>query len=885
MIYYEKARSESITKKIIKSRVFEAHSIANNIYQHSNTWKNEIEIQQMIVHALRPIHFERQSGYYFITRLDGISVLFADRPELEGSNLLGVQDTQGQYVIQNIIKIANQSGQGFYGYHWTKPGKEGNDFKKISFVKRFEPYDWYIGTGLYVSDVEDKIKADLLSTISRIRFGKEGYIFINRLNGDALLSNGKLSFGTKKLWEISDKNTEKVKDIFDMEYKAALKPDGDYIYYSWEKLTDSNKESQKTSFIYGIPDLQWLVGAGVYIDDVETDIAVMRAQLNHQIKKKFFYFILIVVGIVTLFILFFNWFNRSLKNDFKLFFSFFNRAAHSDEEIDRETIKFIELDQMAKYANKMLADRKGAAEALKESEEKYRYLIEKLDDIIWTLDLNLRTTYVSASIEKNLGFTPEERLVQDPVEQMTPSSFENITQHLLRELNLEQEPGVDPDRRIRIEVEYYHKNGSILWFENVISGLRDKDGILYGFHGVARDISERKRSEKEKITAQKIASEQKRLALVGQIAGKMAHDFNNILSIIMGNTELSLLDCKDIETRKTLELIFKQTIRGKNLTKNLGAFAEDLEPKQEFFKIKEKIDLVLSLLKKDLEGIELIREDKAGVPELLADPGMIEHALVNLVQNSIHATSMAINPKISIRTYCINDNICFEIEDNGCGIPEEHLENIFEPSFTLKGSKDVTGSYKAGIKGTGYGMANVKKYVDQHKGNISVESKFGFGTKCIVSLPVIKKQLSAGEKTELGKNPAHFEKSILLVEDEQAISDVQYRILTHDPFNHSVDIASNGNVAMDLFDGNDYDFVSLDYVLPGRINGMDVYHHIRKTDKSIPILFISGNIEFLESIKALKQSDTFVDHVSKPCQNKEYVNSINELMEKALSAQ
>jgi len=86
-----------------------------------------------------------------------------------------------------------------------------------------------------------------------------------------------------------------------------------------------------------------------------------------------------------------------------------------------------------------------------------------------------------------------------------------------------------------------------------------------------------------------------------------------------------------------------------------------------------------------------------------------------------------------------------------------------------------------------------------------------------------------------------------------------------------------------LFERNNYDFVSLDYVLPGKINGMDVYDYIRKTNKIMPILFVSGNIEFLESIKDLKHKDVNVDHISKPCQNKDYINSVNMLLEKALT--
>ena len=449
------------------------------------------------------------------------------------------------------------------------------------------------------------------------------------------------------------------------------------------------------------------------------------------------------------------------------------------------------------------------------------------------------------------------------------------------------------DKHFSGETDYFdvifrqpHKRGDWVWVNargKVVEW--SEDGKPLRMSGTHLDITELKKAETEKLMAQKVVGEQKQLALVGQVAGKIAHDFNNILGIVMGNTELALLDCQESKTKKILELIFEQTIRGKNLTKNLVAFAKDQEPKQEFFRINEKIDLVLNLMRKDLDGIELRKEERLGVPELLADPGMIEHALVNLIQNSIHALSMVEYPKITVRTYSRDNHICFEIEDNGCGISKENLENIYEPSFTLKGSKDETGSYKAGIKGTGYGMANVKKYIELHKGNISVESESSSGTKFTICLPVIKKELSIEEKIELRERIKHFEKYILLVEDETAISDVQYKILTKEPCNHKVDIAINGQVAMDLFNRNKYDFVSLDYILPGGINGMDVYHDIRKTNKTVPILFVSGNIEFLESIKELKQKDVYIDHLSKPCQNINYMNGINKLLEKTLAEQ
>jgi len=362
----------------------------------------------------------------------------------------------------------------------------------------------------------------------------------------------------------------------------------------------------------------------------------------------------------------------------------------------------------------------------------------------------------------------------------------------------------------------------------------------------------------------------------------MAHDFNNILGVIMGNAELARLDAEGQRLKKNLEIIYGQTIRGRNLTRNLIAFAKDQEPKQEFFKIKEKIDLVLDLMKKDLTGIEVVRRDQDEMPGLLADPGMIEHALVNLIQNAIHAISKTKDPRIIIRTSSSDREIYLEIEDNGCGIPKVHLKDIYNPSFSLKGSRDRSGAYQKGIKGTGYGMSNVKKYIEQHRGGIRVQSEPGMGTNFRITLPVTLRELTTEEKIRITAKKTYTGKNILLVEDETAIADIQHNVLTSSPFSHQVDIAENGEAALELFEPGRYDLISLDYVLPGGMTGMEVYSKIRELDPVVPILFISGNIEFLESIRQLKQKDTLVDHLSKPCGNKDYMDCINRLLERVL---
>lgn len=142
-----------------------------------------------------------------------------------------------------------------------------------------------------------------------------------------------------------------------------------------------------------------------------------------------------------------------------------------------------------------ITDRKRAEVALRKSEESYRFLTENMNDIVWTQDMNLKTIYVTPSIQKVLGFTPNERKRQPVTEQLTPESLSVVMEVLSNELMLEKQGVTDPDRSIKLELEYYHKDGSTRWLENVISGIRDENGKLIGLHGASRDITERKNSE------------------------------------------------------------------------------------------------------------------------------------------------------------------------------------------------------------------------------------------------------------------------------------------------------------------------------------------------------------------------------------------------------
>jgi len=622
--------------------------------------------------------------------------------------------------------------------------------------------------------------------------------------------------------------------------------------------------------VASIPEWEWIIGAGVYLDTADENILLKEKDLYKEfLRQAGLYFTVMVVMSLLIFLWTRNQAHK-IQSGIRVFSTFFETASVKETVMDPTGLQFEEFKDIAVFANQMIQKRTEAIQALEKSEKKYEAITNSAQDAIFCKDGNRRYTFVNPAMAELFNCKREDLIGKTPEELFDPLNAGIVVEVDNRTFDGER---VSEIRTLSI-------NGKEYTFHTIQAPLDIVDGRVTSISGIVRDMTAQRDVEKEKVRAEHRSVEQEKHALVGRVAGKISHDFNNILGVIMGHSELALMGCKEEATQKALELIHSQTLRGRNLTRNLIAFARDQEPRQEYIKINEKIDLVVNLMKKEMEGVFLSKEFGRDLPDILADPGMMEHAMVNLLQNSLHALSTQAHPLITLRTFCSNDQVCFEVEDNGCGIPKEHLDVIFDPSFTLKGGRDTAGSYGKDIKGTGYGLSNVRKYIDQHRGSIRVRSEFGAGTCFTVCLPVIKKDLTEDEKENILKSGPQTGKAILIVEDEPAIFDVQHRILTDDPCRHTVDIAQNGRTALDLLDRNHYDLVSLDYMLPGNVTGMDIYRHIRETDQTLPILFISGNIEFLESVKELKSNDAQVDHLSKPCRNQEYIERINGLLER-----
>jgi len=359
-IEYKKSQTETRLKQDIKNRTYEAHAVAMNIYEENKIFKTTKTIKKMIRDALRKIRYNNGRGFYFATELNGVEELNAGKPELEGENLIDLQDENGNYIVRDMIKIVKERGEGYYQYRWLKPNIKDKYFPKIDFIKYFKPYNWFIGTGEYLDDVEKDIQKEVLERIESIIFGSNGYIFAGKWDGSILAGPAK----GENLSNITEgEEIGLAKKITDL-----AKGKGGYLTYVLPKLGEY-RNAKKLSYVVGIKEWKWYVGAGVFIDEIDNYIAGKRWVLHKDVKKQVSKIILTLIILLVFILVVVELVTKRTKKSIDIFSSFFKKAAIETIKIKEEEVHFSEFSDLAYSANKMIDDIKEAKQELLASAE------------------------------------------------------------------------------------------------------------------------------------------------------------------------------------------------------------------------------------------------------------------------------------------------------------------------------------------------------------------------------------------------------------------------------------------------------------------------------------------------------------------------------------
>jgi len=372
-----------------------------------------------------------------------------------------------------------------------------------------------------------------------------------------------------------------------------------------------------------------------------------------------------------------------------------------------------------------VTDRTRAEEALRSSEAHFRFITENMHDVAFIQDMNFRTTYVSPSIEMVLGFTSEERLRQTVQEQLTPESLQKVFDTLAVEMEKERTGGVDPNRFLVMELEFYHKNGSIKNLEVLVRGIRDGQGKLAGLHGLARDVTERRKLEAQLLQARKMEA-------IGKLASGAAHEIRNPLNIM--SLKLQLLDVTgkilDADVRDLVDTCNEQMRRITGVLDGLQEFSRMPPMKKEAHDLREIIGDVVHSFDAKLESEGVTREIRCGkgIPPLMLDREKITTVISHLVSNAVDAMEARKTKilRISMEKTPAGGNVCIVVSDTGHGIKEAEKARIFDPFFTTKGPD----------RGKGLGLAIAYGIIRDHGGTIRAENNEEGGATLIIELPI-----------------------------------------------------------------------------------------------------------------------------------------------------
>jgi two-component system cell cycle sensor histidine kinase/response regulator CckA len=516
-------------------------------------------------------------------------------------------------------------------------------------------------------------------------------------------------------------------------------------------------------------------------------------------------------------------------------------------------------------------ERKIAEDALRESEEKYRTLIEQSGDAIF-LQYNRKFELVNKKFLELFGI--EAKTLHAPdfdfLQLVAPKSKKELEERFMK-ISTGEQP------KQKFEFIAQTAAGQELEIEASVSYIPYKDG--YATQGILRDITERRKLEEQLRQAQKMEA-------IGRLAGGVAHDFNNLLTVISGYSELLLSkNSTDMSFVESIKQIRSASERAAALTSQLLAFSRKQIVKPELLDVNRFItDSTKMFIRLIGEDISIRLELQENLPAILADPNQLSQVLVNLLVNARDAINdrneKEVPREIKIETafdYLEKDQLSkndeatlgpqvkISLSDTGIGIKDENIDKIFEPFFTTKGLG----------RGTGLGLSTVYGIVKQNKAHITAESKQNRGTTFNIFWPVYDKTFGRKMSADAGKSLHGGHEMILLVEDDPGVR--QFALNALENLGYEIIGVSSAEKALEFIRSSkpSIDLLFTDVVLPG-LNGRELVNEVHRIYPNLPVIYASGYTDDVVFQQSMRQENfTFIQ---KPYS----VSDLTQLIRKAL---
>jgi PAS domain S-box-containing protein len=410
--------------------------------------------------------------------------------------------------------------------------------------------------------------------------------------------------------------------------------------------------------------------------------------------------------------------------------------------------------------------------------------------------------------------------------------------------------------------------------------FRDKDGQILGVYGISHDITELQQAHESLEQTREALFRSQKMEAVGQLTGGVAHDFNNILAIILGNIELLRLHFPDDPNAgEIIEAVMRATLHGKDLTGHLLAFSRRRLLNPQAVDVNTLVASVVRLLGRTLgANIRVVTETSRGAGVAFADPAALEAALLNIALNARDA--MPDGGSLTVRTSTVEtakapatdedlkpgSYALLEIEDTGTGMPPEVVARVFEPFFTTK----------TGGRGTGLGLSMVYGFARQSGGTVTIQSTVGSGTTLRLYLPLVENAEEHPIIVDIPSTEPVVARTILVVEDETDVRNIVRRQL--ESLGHKVLVAEADTEALLLLQGPGApDLLLTDVVLASGKNGIDLALAARKFRPGLPVIFMSGYTAVPDALERIRE--TGAPLLSKPFTTPQLERVVNAVCE------
>ncbi|MHC1774239.1 MAG: cache domain-containing protein [Lentimicrobium sp.] len=868
-IEYNRSLSQERIKNDLKIRVDEAWEIANNIYLENHRIKPENEIRKMISDALRPIRFNNGRGDIFIYTTDGVSVMLPRSRKFENRLSLDLRDSLGNFLVQNEVALLREVDQGFLSYR-TPGGNHYGDSSifKYTYVRKFAPLNWYLGSKDYLKDFEDDLKKSLIKWLSNVRYGNEGYIFINTLHGKALLTNGNIPEKPIDIFNTKDANWISVYK----QQQITVKNGSGFIEYQFNRLASKDIEP-KVSYVMLIKDWGWIVGAGFYKNDIEKEIADNLKEMNAKTTDWVIRMVVLISLFLIFTIIFARFVSKWLREEFRRFTDSFKKASLESGQMNKQQISFKEFRELAESVNNTIAERDNALKALEKEQSLLRSLIDSIPDFIFFKDVNSNYVGCNKAFADFLGMTEKSIIGHNDFDLFTKESAE-IYHTNDRKILGDKIP-------IRNEEWTVFPDGSRRLLDTVKVLYTDVRGEVLGIMALSRDITEKEEIQEQFRAAKEKAEESDRLKTA--FLANMSHEIRTPMNSIIGFS--TLLGEDYLSESEKAEYIQHINHSGESLLNLIDDIidiakieAGQLTVTSESYSLSELMEELQTtytelIVRKFKTQINLIVEPVI-LPfgnTIMTDPFRLRQVISNLVFNAMKFTNQG---SITYGFRHEGDDILFYVRDTGIGIAEENQGIIFNRF------RQAQNAGKKHYGGTGLGLAISQHIIELLGGKIWVESKLGQGSVFYFTIPYKPVDKQHSDLDPKLRERALFydwnEKTMLVVEEVDSNFNYISAALSRTGIQLIRAVGGKAGVEISLSDTL-IDLVLIDVSL----SEMDGYAAAKEIKRNRPLVPVVAQIAYSsQEVTERCQEAGCDEYISKPVKFNVLMNVLSKYLDK-----